>query len=73
MQNKNLNIIIGAHLRFSGSVGYNCFQTGCVYVEYDLFNTTISIQSCIYMNFCINLTQFYINFSRQEPQVELAG
>ena len=23
------------------------------------------------MNFCINLTQFYINFSRQKHQIEL--
>ena len=23
------------------------------------------------MNFCINLTQFYINFSRQEHQIEV--
>ena len=24
---------------------------------------------CIYMNFCIDLTHFYINFSRQEHQI----
>ena len=71
MQNKNLYIIIGANLRFSGSVGYNRFQIGCVYVEYDLFNTTISIQNCIYMNFRINLTQFYINFLRHEYHIDV--
>ena len=37
--------------------------------EYDLFNPTISIRNCIYMNFRINLTQFYINLSRQEHQI----
>ena len=35
------------------------FQIGCVFVEYDLFNTTTFIQNCIYMNFRINLTQFF--------------
>ena len=49
-------------------VGYRRFQIGCVFVEYDLFNTKTFLQNCTYMNFRfrINLTQFYINFSRQE-------
>ena len=38
-------------------VGYSCFQIGCIFVEYQLFNTTTFIQNCIYMNFRINLTQ----------------
>ena len=29
------------------------------------------IQICIYMNFRINLTQFYINFSRQKHQIDI--
>ena len=47
-------------------VGYRRFQIGCVFVEYDLFNTKTFLQNCTYMNFRINLTQFCINFSRQE-------
>ena len=46
-----------------------CFQIGCVFAEYDQFKPTISIQNCIFWNFCINVTQFYINFSRQEHQI----
>ena len=42
------------------------FYIGCVFAEYDLFKPTIFIQNCIYMNLSIILTQFYINFSRQE-------
>ena len=52
-------------------VGYRRFQIGCVFVEYDLFNTTTFRQNCIYMNFRTNLTQFYINFSRQEHQIDV--
>ena len=52
-------------------MGCNRFQIGFVFVECDQFNTTIFIQNCIYMNFRINLTQFYINFSRQEHQIEV--
>ena len=39
-------------------VVYLCFHGGCIFAEYDLFKSTISIQNCIYMNFRINLTQF---------------
>ena len=46
-------------------MGYHRFQIGCVFVEYDLFNTTTFIQNCIYMNFRIKFTQFYINFLRR--------
>ena len=56
MQNKKI---------IKAPVGCCRFQIGCVFVEYDLFNTT-TYQNCICMNFCINITQFYINFSRQE-------
>ena len=41
------------------------------FVEYDLFYTTNVIQNCIYINFRINLTQFYINFSTQEHQIDV--
>ena len=40
-------------------MGYNRFQIGCVFAEYDLFKHPV-IQNCIYMNICIVLTQFYI-------------
>ena len=60
MQNENLKYIIGANLRFSGS----SLQIGCVFVKYDLFNTTNFIQNCIYMNFRINLTQFFLSITR---------
>ena len=45
-------------------MGYLHFQIGCIFAKYDLFKPAMSIQNCIYMNFRINLTQFYINFSR---------
>ena len=51
-------------------MGYNRFQIGWVIVEYDLFKTTILIQNLIY-SFGIVLTQFYINFSRQEHQIDV--
>ena len=51
-------------------MGYCRFQIGFVFVEYDLFYTTTFIQNCIHMNFRINLTQFYTNFSRQYHQIE---
>ena len=56
---------------FQAPVRYRRFQIGCVFVENDLFNTTTFIQNCLYMNFRINLTQFYINFSRQDHQIEV--
>ena len=52
-------------------MGYNRFQIGCVFAEYDLFKPTISIQNCINMNFRIILTQLYINFSKQEHQINV--
>jgi len=36
--------------------------------KYELLKPTIFIQNCIYMNFRIHLTQFYIN-SKQEHQI----
>ena len=58
MQNKK--IIKGANLRFSGSCGHRRFQIGCVFVEYDLFNTRTFIQNCIYMN--CRMTEFFYQF-----------
>ena len=33
--------------------------------------STNFIQNCMYMNFLINLTQLYINFSRQKHQIDV--
>ena len=68
-KNKNYNRSKPEILRFLSPVEYRRFQNGCVSVEYNLFNTKTFIQNCIYMNFRINLTQFYFNFSRQEHQI----
>ena len=54
---------------YQAPLGYRCFQIGCVFVEYDLLNTTTLYLT--YIRFGIILTQFYINFSRQEHQIEL--
>jgi len=62
---------MGANLRFSGSCGTTRFQIGCVFAEYDLFKPTTYKQNCIYMNFRIILTQFDINFSRQDHQIDV--
>ena len=69
MQNQNYKIILVANLRFSGFSGISLFHIGCVIVVYHLFKTTTFIQNCIYMNFRIKLTPFFINFSRQEHQI----
>ena len=52
---------------------YNMSKTeiGCIIVEYDLFNTTTFIQNLAYARFGIILTQFYINFSRQEHKIDV--
>ena len=39
-------------------MGYNCFQIGFVFAEYDLFDPS-------FFYFSVNLTQFYINLSRK--------
>ena len=52
-------------------MGYNRFQIGCVFVENDLFKPATFVQNSIGMNFGINLIQFYINFSRQEHQIDV--
>ena len=52
-------------------MGYNRFQIGCVIVEYDLFNNTTFIQNLAYVRFGIILTQFYVNFSRQEHKIDV--
>ena len=43
-----------------------------VFAKYDLFKPTIFIQNLAYDDFCINLTKFFINFSRQKHQIERA-
>ena len=58
----------GANLSFSVS---RRFQIGCLIVEYDLFNTTHLMQNLIFIRFGITLTQFYVNFLRQEPQLDV--
>ena len=52
-------------------LGYRYFQIGCIFVEYDLFNITNLKQNLTYIGFGIIFRQFYINFSRQEHQIEL--
>ena len=52
-------------------MGYIHFHFFCIFVEYDLFNTTNLIQNLIYIRFGIILTQFYINFSNQEHQIDV--
>ena len=71
MQNQNHKIIIAANLDSQASLIYRCFQIGCVIVLYDLFKTTTFIQNCIYMNFRMKLTPFFIHFSRQEHQIDV--
>ena len=67
-----IQIIIGANLNFSGSSGISLFSDWMhVFVEYDLFNITNLIQNLTYIGFGIIFRQFYINFSRQEHQIEL--
>ena len=53
-------------------MGYRRFQIGYLIVEYGLFNTTNFIQNLIYIHFGIILTQFYINFLRQEHQIDVS-
>ena len=48
-------------------MGYKRFQIGYVIVEYDLFNATTD--NLTYVRFGIILTQFYVNFSRQEHKI----
>ena len=50
---------------------YSRFQIGCVIVEYDLFNATTFIQNLTDVLFGIILTQFYVNFSRKEHQINV--
>ena len=71
MQNKNYKIIKGANLLdFQAPVGYNLFQIGCIFAEYELLNLLL-LYKIVYMNFRIILTQFYINLSRQEHQIDV--
>ena len=72
MLNKNQIIITtGANLRFQVAVRYSHFQIGCVIDEYDLFNATTFTQNLTYVLFGIILTQFYVNFSRQEHKIDV--
>ena len=72
-----IQTIIGGYLnlKFFGTsaLGDPNFHIFSLFVEYDLFKTLIQIAHEIYkyMSFGITLTQFYINFSRQEHQIEL--
>ena len=50
---------------------YSRFQIGCVIVEYDLFNATTFIQNLTDVLFGIILTQFYVNFSKQEHKINV--
>ena len=41
-------MIIGENLSYNKlSLGYHFFQIDCVFAEYDLFKSTISIQNCM--------------------------
>jgi len=73
MQNKNKILIIIANLRVSGPVAvrYSRFQIGCVIDEYDLFNAKTFIQNLTDVLFGMILTQFYVNFSRQEHKIDV--
>ena len=42
-----------------------------VFVANNIFKPTIFMHNFIYVDFRINLTQFYINSSRQGQQIEL--
>ena len=50
-------------------MGYRRFQIGCEIVESDLLNATTFIKNLTYVRFGIILTQFYVNFSRQEHKI----
>ena len=52
----------------NGSAVYRSRVSHCItwHAEYDLFKPTISIQNSIFLNFRVNLIQFFVNFSRQE-------
>ena len=52
-------------LAFSGISSFS----DLLFTEYDLFKPTTFIQICIYINFRIYLTQFYISFSRHGHQI----
>ena len=54
-------IITDPNLRFCGL--YRRFQIGCVFVEYDLFNTTTFIQKFIYMQFGFKVVGFNRSYS----------
>ena len=64
MQNKNDKIIKVANLLdFQAPVGYNLFQIGCIFAEYELLKPTTSIQNWIYKflyNFDTVLYQFLV-------------
>ena len=47
------------------------YQIGWVFAEYDLFKNWNLKPNLKYISFGIILTQFYIDFSRQEHQIEI--
>ena len=53
---------------YQAPLGYRCFQIGCVFVEYDLLNTTTLYLT--YIRFGI-IHKFDVNFLRQEHQKKL--
>ena len=64
----NQNIIRAClHL---GTSGLSYFSDS-VFADYDLFKTLIHIPYHIFIGFGIILTHFYINFSRQEHQIDV--
>ena len=71
IKNAKKKIIMEENLRFSGLCGIQWFSD-CLRIcwIYDLFKPTTSIQHFIYIDFRIILTQFNINFSRQEHQID---
>jgi len=47
------------------------FRLVAVIDGYDLFNATTFIQNRTYVRFGIIVTQFFVNFSRQEHQIDV--
>ena len=69
MQKKNYNESKPEILRFCGIQWFSDCLRIC-WIN-DLFKPTTSIQHFIYIDFRIILTQFYINFSRHEHQIDV--
>ena len=52
-------------------MGYSSFQIGGVIVEYCPLSITTFIRNLTFIRFGIILTEFYINFSRPEHQIDV--